>query len=124
MAGHRKIPDAKVAARMRRQRAVRRRIKGTTERPRLSVFRSLRFIYAQAIDDSTNRVLASVSDKQLSEDLGDKKKRERAKAVGEAIGKKLLELDVTQVVFDRNGYLYHGRVKEVAEGARAAGLKF
>jgi large subunit ribosomal protein L18 len=124
MAGHRKIPDAKVNARMRRQRAVRRRIKGTTERPRLSVFRSLRFIYAQAIDDSTNRVLASVSDKQLSEDLGDKKKRERAKAVGEAIGKKLLELDVKQVVFDRNGYLYHGRVKEVAEGARAAGLKF
>jgi large subunit ribosomal protein L18 len=124
MAGHRKIPDAKVAARKRRQRAVRRRIKGTTERPRLSVFRSLRFIYAQAIDDSTNRVLASVSEKQLSEDLGDKKKRERAKAVGEAIGKKLLELDVTQVVFDRNGYLYHGRVKEVAEGARAAGLKF
>ena len=124
MAGHRKIADPKVNARLRRRQAVRRRIKGTTERPRLSVFRSLRFIYAQAIDDSTNKVLASFSDKQLQEDMGEKKKRERAKAVGEAIGKKLLELDVKQVVFDRNGYLYHGRVKEVAEGARAAGLKF
>ena len=127
MAAHKKIANPKVYARMRRKQAVRQRIKGTPERPRLSVFRSLRFIYVQAIDDTTNKVLASTSDAQKDVRAGmeeglDKKKR--AKAVGEAIGKKLLALDIKKVVFDRNGYLYHGRVKELAEGAREAGLEF
>jgi large subunit ribosomal protein L18 len=121
MAGHKKIPNNKVRGRTRRKFAIRKRVTGTPERPRLSVFRSLRFIYAQAIDDTQNQVLAQASDRK--EAAGGKKK-DRAKAVGEAIGKRLLALNVDQVVFDRNGYLYHGRVKEVAEGARAAGLKF
>ena len=127
MAGHKKHGNPKVSARLRRKHSIRQRIEGTPQRPRLSVFRSLKHIYAQAIDDSTNKVLASMSDaqKELRAELGEgKDKKKRAKAVGEAIGKKLLALDIKQVVFDRNGYLYHGRVKEVANGARAAGLEF
>jgi len=124
MSGHIKFGDAKVRGRYRRKFAIRKRLAGTPERPRLSVFRSLKHIYAQVIDDTTNKVLASVSDSELAGELAGKKKKERAKAVGEAIGKKLLGLQIDQVVFDRNGYLYHGRVKEVADGARAAGLKF
>ena len=127
MAGYKKHGNPKVSARLRRMRTIRQRIEGTPQRPRLSVFRSLKHIYAQAIDDSTNKVLASMSDaqKELRAELGEgKDKKKRAKAVGEAIGKKLLALDIKQVVFDRNGYLYHGRVKEVANGARAAGLEF
>lgn len=123
MAGHKKIINPKERKRLRRKSAVRKRVSGTAERPRLSVFRSARHIYVQAIDDVGNRVLASVSD--LQEGVGaDGKKRERAHAVGMALGKKLLDLDVQKVVFDRNGYIYHGRVKEVADGAREAGLKF
>jgi large subunit ribosomal protein L18 len=125
MAGHKKIRNPKAHARFRRKRAIRTRIRGTQERPRLSVFRSLKHIYAQAIDDDGNRVLASSSDlaKEQPEEMAGKKKKERARAVGEAIGKKLLALEVKQVVFDRNGYLYHGRVREVAIGARDAGLE-
>jgi len=125
MAGHKKINNPKVEARYRRKRAIRKRIHGTSERPRLSVFRSLKHIYAQAVDDDGNKVVAACSDvdKGLLGDLTGKKKRERAKAVGEAIGKKLLSMDVKKVVFDRNGYLYHGRVKELAEGLREAGLQ-
>ena len=125
MAGHKKIKSPKVEARSRRKRAIRKRIHGTPERPRVSVYRSLKHIYAQAIDDEGNRVLATCSDmeKTLLEELAGKKKRQRAKAVGESIGKKLLSLEVKKVVFDRNGYLYHGRVKELAEGLREAGLE-
>lgn len=123
MAGHVKIVNPKLRKRLRRKFAIRKRIQGTAECPRLSVFRSNRFVYAQAIDDTGNRVLASISDRHGEIETDGKKKKERAHAVGLAIGKKLLELNVERVVFDRNGYLYHGRVKEVAEGARKAGLK-
>lgn len=125
MAGHKKINNPQLAARSRRKRAIRKRIHGTSDRPRLSVFRSHRHIYAQAVDDDGNRVVAACSDAQkaFQTELEGKKKRERAKAVGEAIGKKLLSMDVKQVVFDRNGYLYHGRIKELAEGLREAGLQ-
>jgi large subunit ribosomal protein L18 len=112
--------------RKRRQFRIRKTVQGTAQRPRLSVFRSARHIYVQAIDDVSNKVLATASDldKPVRDSLADKNKKERAKAIGESIGKKLLELKVDQVVFDRNGYIYHGRVKEVADGAREAGLKF
>lgn len=123
MAGHTKILNPKDRKRIRRKSAIRKRISGTAERPRLSIFRSARHIYAQAIDDTSNRVLAAVSD--LQEGMAaEGKKKERARAVGVAIGKKLLSLNVEKVVFDRNGFIYHGRVKEVADGAREAGLKF
>src|SRR5688572_5045090 len=121
MAGHKKTRNIKVRARTKRKYHIRKRVEGTPERPRLSVFRSLRFIYAQAIDDTANKVLAQASDAKAPK--GGKKK-ERAKSVGEEIGKKLLSMQIDKVVFDRNGYLFHGRVKEVADGARAAGLKF
>lgn len=123
MAGHKKIVNPKERKRLRRKSAIRKRVSGSAERPRLSVFRSAKHIYVQAIDDVANRVLASVSD--LNKDLGaDGKKKEKARVVGLAIGKKLLELNIESVVFDRNGYIYHGRVKELADGAREAGLKF
>jgi large subunit ribosomal protein L18 len=124
MAGHTKIVNPKVRKRLRRKAAIRKRIHGTAERPRLSVFRSNKYIYAQAIDDTSNRVLAAISDRAKEVETDGKKKRERARAVGKAIGEKLLALDVGSVVFDRNGFIFHGRVKEVAEGAREAGLKF
>jgi large subunit ribosomal protein L18 len=126
MAGHKKITNDRLRGRLRRKNSIRLRITGTAEKPRLSVFRSLKHIYIQAIDDTNNQVLASVSDlhKDLQGDLEGKKKKERAAIVGEALGKKLIELNVKKAVFDRNGYQYHGRVKEVADGARKAGLEF
>ena len=122
MAGHTKIVNPKARKRLRRKASIRKRISGTAARPRLSVFRSARHIYAQAIDDVANRVLASVSDMHKEIETDGKKKREKARAVGLAIGKKLREQNIESVVFDRNGYIYHGRVKEVADGAREAGL--
>ena len=105
---------------------MRSRVKGTSERPRLNVFRSLKHIYAQAIEDTTGRTLVSVS--SLSPELKGSLKYpgnvEAAKKVGELIAKKCLEKGVQKVVFDRSGYLYHGRVKALAEAARAAGLVF
>ena len=95
-------------------------------RPRLVVFRSLKHIYVQAIDDVNQKVLATASDleKSLKSETAGLKKGERARKVGEAVGKKLLEKNIKAVVFDRNGFIYHGRVKQVAEGAREAGLEF
>jgi large subunit ribosomal protein L18 len=123
MAGHKKIRNPKERKRLRRKAAIRKRIRGTAERPRLSIFRSAKHIYAQAVDDEGNRVIAAASD--LQQGVGDEgSKKQRARAVGVAVGKKLLEQNVSAVVFDRNGYIYHGRVKEVADGAREAGLKF
>jgi large subunit ribosomal protein L18 len=121
-----KIRNEKTAARVYRKASIRKKITGTAERPRLSVFRSAKHIYAQAIDDTTNVVLAAASDLEegLADGLKGKKKKDKAKAVGEAVAKKLLAKNVTQVVFDRNGFIYHGRVSAVADGARAAGLKF
>ncbi|OJU42675.1 MAG: 50S ribosomal protein L18 [Bacteroidales bacterium 45-6] len=100
---------------------VRGKIEGTSERPRLSVFRSNKQIYAQVIDDLTGKTLASASSLKL-EDKAPKK--EIAAKVGELIAKSAQEAGVTTVVFDRNGYLYHGRIKELADAARNGGLKF
>ena len=125
MAGHEKFGSEKTRKRMKRKVSIRKRITGTAERPRLSVFRSAKHVYAQAIDDVTGRVLASASDIEpgLKTTLSGPKK-EKARQVGKVIGEKLVALKVTTVVFDRNGFIFHGRVKEVADGAREAGLEF
>ena len=113
-------------ARIKRQTRVRQKVRGTDQRPRLCVFRSAKHMYAQIIEDTTGKTLLSVS--TISKDVaGDVKypgNVEAAKAVGEAIAKKALEQKIKQVVFDRNGFLYHGRVKALAEAAREAGLSF
>ena len=126
MAGFEKFGSEKTRKRIKRKGAIRKRIHGTAERPRLSVFRSAKYVYAQAIDDTTGRVLAAASDteEKLGQSVAGKKKKERAREVGKAIGAKLKALSVAAVVFDRNGFIYHGRVKEVADGAREAGLEF
>ena len=126
MAGHVKVANSKLRKRLRRKVSIRLRVHGTAERPRLSVFRSTRYVYAQAVDDATGRVLAAASELEgkLKEAIAGKPKKERARIVGKVIGEKLIARGVTQVVFDRNGFIYHGRVKEVADGARDAGLTF
>ena len=120
------MKDKKKLARIKRKTRVRSRVAGTAERPRLNVFRSLKHIYAQAIEDSAGRTLVCVS--SLSPELKGSLKHsgnvEAAKKVGELIAKKCLEKGIQKVVFDRSGYLYHGRVKALAEAARAAGLIF
>ena len=123
MPGVKKIKSEKVSARVRRKVSIRKRIEGTAERPRLSVFRSAKHIYVQAVDDSTNTVLASASD--LEDGFSaEGKKKDKAKAVGQALAKKLLAKNISTCIFDRNGFIYHGRVSAVADGARAGGLKF
>ena len=109
--------------RLRRHKRVRAKISGTAARPRLNVFRSNANIYAQIIDDENGVTLLSAStlDKEFNGYGGN---REAAKAVGTMIAKKAAEKGITEVVFDRGGYVYHGRVKELAEGAREGGLKF
>ncbi len=126
MAGHIKYVNPKQRKRARRKVSIRLRLSGTSERPRLSVFRSARYVYAQAIDDTTGRVLAAASELEetLKAAVAGKPKKERARAIGKAIGDKLVALNIKAVVFDRNGYIYHGRVKEIADGARDAGLAF
>ncbi|MBW6497354.1 MAG: 50S ribosomal protein L18 [Bacteroidales bacterium] len=103
---------------------IRKRVHGTTERPRLTVFRSNKAIYAQVINDLEGRTLVSAS--SISKELAEKKmtKTETAKEVGKLLAGKAKEAGIEKVVFDRNGYLYHGRVKSLAEGAREGGLKF
>ena len=112
--------------RLHRHRRVRRRVSGTAERPRLSVYRSLNQIYAQLIDDTSARTLLSVSsiDPELRKELSSGGNVEAARRVGETLGARAKALGVTRVVFDRGGYLYHGRVAALAEGARAGGLEF
>ena len=123
MPGVKKIKSVKVEARSRRKVSIRKKIAGTAERPRLSVFRSAKHIYVQAVDDATNTVLASASD--LEENFKvEGKKKDKAKAVGKAVAKKLLAKNISLCVFDRNGFIYHGRVSAVADGAREGGLKF
>jgi len=100
---------------------VRGKVRGTTERPRLTVFRSNKQIYAQVIDDLTGKTVASASSLKLADKAP---KKEIAAKVGELVAKAAQEAGVTAVVFDRNGYLYHGRVKELADAARKGGLKF
>lgn len=106
---------------------IRKTIRGTSQRPRLTVFRSLKHVYAQIIDDTTNRTLVAASDigKDVrAEVAGLKGQANIGKKVGEVLARKALAANITQVVFDRNGYLYHGVVKAVADGAREGGLKF
>jgi large subunit ribosomal protein L18 len=126
---------SKLESRKIRHRSLRKRIEGTSERPRLVVFRSARHIYAQVIDDLSRKTLAAASDllkkeaaasakaeKQSSEKPP--KKSDRAKEVGKAVAKLCLEKGISKVVFDRAGYKYHGRVSAVAAGAREGGLQF
>ncbi|NLP00514.1 MAG: 50S ribosomal protein L18 [Clostridiaceae bacterium] len=112
--------------RLRKHARVRKKISGTAERPRLCVFRSSKHIYAQIIDDvsSTTLVAASTLDEALKGKLDYSGNKEAAKEVGKLIATKAIEKGIKNVVFDRGGYLYHGRVKELADGAREAGLEF
>jgi large subunit ribosomal protein L18 len=113
-------------ARIKRKTRVRTKVRGTSERPRLSVFRSARHITAQIIDDVSNTTLvyASTSVKDVSDALKYTGNVDAAKAVGAVVAKKALEKNIKQVVFDRNGFLYHGRIKALADAAREAGLSF
>ena len=112
--------------RLRKHVRVRKKVSGTSERPRLNVFRSLKNIYVQIIDDTTGQTLVSASslDAAVKGKLANGGNKDAAKEVGKLIGQKAVEKGIKQVVFDRGGYLYHGRVKELAEGAREAGLDF
>jgi large subunit ribosomal protein L18 len=109
-----------------RQNRVRRKAVGSDQRPRLSVFRSLQHIYVQVISDQSGRTLAAASTETagVGEGLKSKRNVEAAKAVGKAIAERCLQSGIQSVIFDRNGFLYHGRVKALAEAAREAGLKF
>ncbi len=113
-------------ARERRRRRIRMKISGTPERPRLNVFRSTEQIYAQLIDDVTGRTLASASsiDNELKAEMDGKTKTEQATLVGKRVAERALAAGIEQVVFDRGGFLYHGRIKALADGAREGGLKF
>jgi large subunit ribosomal protein L18 len=113
-------------ARKRRHDRIRRKLSGTPERPRLNVNRSLKHIYVQVIDDVVGRTLVSAStvEKELQKELEGKTKREQSALVGKTIAQRTMDAGINEVVFDRGGYLYHGRVKALAEGAREAGLKF
>ena len=120
------IAAARLNGRQARHRRIRKKISGTNLRPRLAVFRSARHIYVQAIDDGQGKTLACSSTLAIQKSL--KKiysgNKDAAKAVGAEIAKKLLEKSISSVVFDRGGYVFHGRVQALAEGAREAGLKF
>ena len=111
-------------ARLRRHKRVRKLISGTAERPRLNVFRSLKHIYAQIIDDTKGITLVSAStlDADLKENYGGNK--DAARAVGKLVAQRAIDAGIKSVVFDRGGYIYHGRVQELAEGAREGGLEF
>ena len=118
--------DVARAGRLKRHTRVRAKISGTTERPRLCVYRSLLHIYAQVIDDTKGCTLVSAStkDPEIAKDMDGKKKSDQAEMVGLLVAKRALEAGITQVVFDRGGYKYHGRVKTLADGARKGGIKF
>ena len=113
-------------ARLRRHRRVRKHVVGTSERPRLNVFRSLRHIYAQVVDDSQGHTLAAAStiDPEVRTQLQGLTKTEQARVVGKVLAERALSQGVKKVVFDRGGYLYHGRVKALADAAREGGIEF
>lgn len=115
-----------VEARIRRHERIRKKVKGTPERPRLSVYRSLNHIYAQIIDDLQGKTLVSAStlEKDIQAEKGHKGNVTMAKKVGQLIAKRAMEKGFRKVVFDRGGYIYHGRVKALADSAREAGLEF
>jgi len=119
--------NEKHLARLRRKRQIRKHINGTAERPRLAVYRSLNHIYAQLIDDQQNHSILAVSD--LSAEIKSKIKKETTKTeksilVGETIAKKAIDKKIKNIVFDRGGFKYHGRIKALADAARTAGLEF
>lgn len=117
--------NRKAALRVRRKKSIRKKIRGTAGRPRIAVFRSSRHIYAQVIDDASGRTLCSAS--TLSAEVraqGHEDKKAAAAAVGRLLAERAVAADVTSVVFDRGGFLYHGRVAALADGARAGGLQF
>ena len=122
--------DKAKSKRVRRERAhmrIRRKVWGTAERPRLSVFKSARYVYAQLINDDAGHTLAQASSREAAiakKAEGSASSRAAAKLVGEAVAERAKKSGVDKVVFDRGGYLYHGKVKELAEGARAKGLEF
>jgi large subunit ribosomal protein L18 len=120
------MAKTKVESREKRKLSIRRRVNGTPERPRMSVFRSLKHIYVQVVDDVAHKTLVATStlDEVVKGELSGLKKKDRAKKVGAAIARRCLEKGIAQVVFDRNGFFYHGRVQSLADGAREAGLKF
>jgi large subunit ribosomal protein L18 len=119
-------PNRAQLARKRRHVRVRKQVEGTSERPRLNVYRSLNHIYAQIIDDSRGSTLLSVSsvDPSLRKSLASKTRTEQATVVGTTLAERATEAGISQVVFDRGGYKYHGRVKKLAEASREGGLKF
>lgn len=116
----------RLVARLKRKKRIRKNIFGNQERPRLSVFRTAKHIYAQVIDDTqgTTLVAASTLDKEYKDAPVEGKKLDVAKAVGTLIGKRAMDKGIRKVVFDRNGFLFHGRVKALSDGAREAGLEF
>ncbi len=118
--------SSRLVSRLKRKKRIRKNIFGTQGRPRMSVFRSSKHIYAQIVDDTSGTTLVSAStlDKEFKESKVEGKKAEIAKSVGSLIGKRALDKGITKVVLDRNGFLYHGRIKELSNGAREAGLKF
>ena len=121
------LTNLRSPGRVLRQARVRKRVRGTDERPRLTVYRSLNHIYAQVISDETGRTLAAASSRsaEVRDTLGGKSgNKNAAKAVGELVARKAREAGVQSVVFDRNGFLFHGRVRELAEAAREGGLQF
>jgi len=120
------VKNEKQAARLWRKKSIRKRISGTTGRPRLSVFRSSEHIYAQVVDDVTGSTLAAASTQspEIKGERAGKRKSELATLVGKLIAQKCAARNIEAVVFDRNGFIYHGRVKAVAEGAREGGLRF
>ena len=116
-------PDTRTQ-RMKRHKRIRGKISGTAERPRLSVFRSEKHIYAQLIDDVAGRTLAAASSVEKGFTGGSGSNKEAARKVGNMIAERAKKAGIEEVVFDRGGYIYHGRVQELAEGAREGGLKF
>ncbi len=117
----------RAGSRRRRQKRVRRKIRGSTERPRLCVFRSKKHIYSQIIDDTTGQTLVEASSlsKEFAPSLGRRGgNKKAAQSIGEAIARRAREKGIKRVVFDRNGFLYHGRVKELSDAAREHGLEF
>ena len=121
-----RISERRRKARIRRHRRIRRRVQGTSERPRMAVFRSSRHIYAQLIDDVAGHTLVSAStrDAELAGEVGGKNGRDRAAVIGRVAAERAKEAGIETVVFDRGGFGYHGRVRALAEAAREAGLSF
>jgi large subunit ribosomal protein L18 len=120
------MPKTQQEKRERRKHSIRKKVNGTAERPRLTVFRSSKHIYAQVVNDDAHQTIATAStlDEQIIPQLAGLKKSDKAKKIGAAIAERLKAKGIDKVVFDRNGYIYHGRIMALADAAREAGLKF